>query len=343
MVSFLSYILGNPNTGNNSLSTAQMELLLCLSRQRVDLSMEQAWTPVAGPLEHNIARFVSDGLLEEASLEEKLDARYKATEIRQMLEDRGIKAKGKKLEMIATLIGSMTLPQAELLVTDVRMYRLTEQGNLKIEEYRATNEKARTEMEAEALALLLKADVKKAWARLARYYESQLTCDAKWARPVPEIIACEAAHLLKMPYDDLPLTAVQKKELGAHLALSVLLGESFEDAGRRMMNYAGGSFDLTQALAFHRPNPCGTTGQPDDAEALAVLYATTRIHEALTACELASLKAAKLGKGIKVLPVQGNDCHVCHSGKFTYAWSELEQLPRLPRQIGCNCTYAAWL
>ncbi|WP_424356985.1 SAP domain-containing protein [Methanocella sp. MCL-LM] len=305
--------------------------------------MEQAWTPVAGPLEHNIARFISEGLLEEASLEEKIDSRYKAAEIKQMLEDRGIKAKGKKQEMITTLINSTTQAQAELLVPEVRMFRLTEQGNRKISEYRAAMEKAKAEMEAETITQLTRGDVRKAWARIARYYESQLTCDPRWTKPVPDIMACEATHLLKMPYDDLPLTVTQRKELGAHLALSVLLGEPFEDAGNRMMKYTGGVFDWTQVLAFHRPNPCGVNSQPEDAEALAVLYATTRIHEALTACELTSLKASRLGKGIKVLPVHGNDCHVCHSGKFAYAWSELEQLPRLPRQIGCHCTYAAWL
>lgn len=343
MVSLLNIIIGNHIFGNNSLSTAQLELLLCLSRQRVDLAMEHAWTPVAGPLEHNIAMFISDGLLEEAALDEKIDARYKATEIKEMLDGRGIKAKGKKQEMITMLINSMTQAQAESLVADVRMFHLTDQGNLKIEAYKAASEKARREMESDAITLLTKGDVRKAWSRIGRYYEGQLSTDSKWTRPIPDILACEATHLLKMPFDDLPLTGLQRKELGAQLALAVLLGEPFEEAGKRMINYVNGAFDWGHALAFHMPNPCGCSSQPGDAEALAELYATTRILEALSVCELNSLKSFRTGKGIKVLPIHGNDCHVCHSGKFTYAWSELEQLPKLPRQIGCHCKYAAWL
>ena len=343
MVSFLNIILGNHNSGNNSLSTAQLELLLCLSRQRVDFTMEHAWTPVAGPLEYNIARFISDGLLEESSLDEKIDARYKAAEIKEMLDDRGIKAKGKKQEMITMLVNSMTQADAESLVADVRMFRLTEQGNRKIDGYRASLEKTRKEMESEAITCLTKGDVRKAWSRIARFYEGQLNTDSRWTRPIPDIQACEATHLLKMPYDDLPLAGLQRREVGAQLALSVLLGEHFEDAGKRLIAYIGNSFDWTQALAFHMPNPCGISEDMTDAESLATRYATTRICEALTTCELTSLKAFHTGKGIKVLPIRGNDCNVCHSGKFTYAWSELEQLPKLPRQIGCHCTYAAWL
>ena len=343
MVSVLNIILGNHITGNNSLSTAQLELLLCLSRQRVDFTMEHAWTPVAGPLEYNIARFISDGLIEESSLDEKIDAKFKVAEIKEMLDERGIKVKGKKQEMITMLLNSMTQADAESLIADVRMFRLTEQGSLKIEAYKAASEKARKEMESDALTLLTKGDVRKAWSRIARYYEGQLNTETKWTRPIPDILACEATHLLKMPYNDLPLALVQRREVGAQLALSVLLGEHFEYAGKRLINYAGSAFDWSQALAFNMPNPCGIGEDLTDAESLATKYATTRICEALTACELNSLKAFRTGKGIKVLPIRGNDCNVCHSGKFTYAWSELEQLPKLPRQIGCHCTYAAWL
>jgi hypothetical protein len=75
-MSVLHLLLGLNNSGKASFSTARCELLLCLSRQRIDLQMEQAWTPIVGPLEHNIARFVSRGFLEEAPLADKFDAKY---------------------------------------------------------------------------------------------------------------------------------------------------------------------------------------------------------------------------------------------------------------------------
>ena len=343
MISVLNLILGNNVSGNNSLSTAQMELLLCLSRQRVDIPMEQTWAPIAGPLEQNIAKFVSDGLLEDISVEGKIDAKYKVQEIRQMLESRGIKAKGKKQEMISVLLGSMPAEQAEALVSDIRMFGLTEAGIQKLEAYRAAKEKAWNAAESEAIALLVRGDARKAWARMARHFEGQLTNDPKWTKPVPDMLACEASYLVRMPYDDLPLTEYQRREFGAQLALSVLLGETFEDAGNRIGKFAGSGFEWGQVLLFSRPSPCGSAAGTTEATSLAELYATTRIHEALQKCGLNSLKSSKLGKGIKVLPVNGSECQVCHSGKYHYSWSELEQLPKLPRQMGCYCTYAAWL
>lgn len=343
MVGLLNYLLGHNTSGNNSLSTAQLELLLCLSRQRVDLSMGQAWISVAGPLEPNIARFIGEGLLEEAPVADRLDAKYKAAEIRQLLEGRGITARGRKQEMIATLAGSMTAAEAESLVAEVRLFRLTEPGKARIEAYRAIREGDRAVVEADAIASLVKGELRKAWSRLSQYYSGQLGADPRWSRPLPEAVECEVSRLLKMPYNDLPLSEPRRKELGAWLALSVLLGESMEAAGKRLATFAGESFDWAGALAFHRPNPCGSPGEEADALALAELYASTRILEALSACELHSLQTARLGKGIRLLPLKGSDCSVCHSGKFLYAWSELGELPKLPRQIGCCCTYAAWL
>jgi hypothetical protein len=341
-VSVLHLLLGLNNSGKASFSTAQCELLLCLSRQRIDLQMEQAWTPIVGPLEHNIARFVSRGFLEEAPLADRFDAKYRVADLKQMLESNGIKAKGKKSEMITAFINAVSPGEAEALVADIRLYRPTPAGSHRIESYIATKEKAWQETEAEALSLLLKGDVRRAWSRIGRYQMSQMFPDPKWARSVPEPLLEEAACLMRLSYDDLPLDETHRKMAGARLAMSVMLGESFADTGKRLMAFTDGMFDWAQATAFSRPNPCGQDTLSDPAS-LAEMYATTRIKEALSHCELNSLKSERLGKGIKILPAHCADCNVCNGGKYHYEWSEIDLLPRLPRQMGCQCTYVAWL
>lgn len=342
MVSVLHILLGNQESGNTSFSTAQCELLLCLSRQRVDLQMEQTWTPIVGPLEQNIARLVSKGFLEEAPIEDKFDAKYRVADIKQMLERKGVSCKGKKHEMITALITFTPQEEAASLVGDMRLYRATPAGQHRIDSFIANKEKARLEMETDALQSLWRGDVRKAWARIAKYQSEQSLPDPKWSRPIPQMLQDEAAHFLCMPYDDLPLNQAQRKMIGAHLALAVMLGEPFSDVGKRLIKYTEGHFDWAQATAFHRPSPCGKE-EVFDSPALAEMYAITRIQEALAYCELDGLMSDRLGKGIKILPVHGPDCSICHSGKYTYQWSEIEQLPRLPRQMGCQCTYAAWL
>jgi hypothetical protein len=304
--------------------------------------MEQAWTPIVGPLEHNIARFVSRGFLEEAPLADKFDAKYRVSDLKQMLENKGIRAKGKKSEMIVAFIGTLPQAEAEALVADMRLYRPTPAGSHRIESYIAMKEKARQEMEAEALSLLLRGDVRRAWSRIARHQMSQMFPDSKWTRSAPEPLLEEAACLMRLNYDDLPLDEARRKTAGAHLAMSVLMGESFADAGKRLTDFTSGLFDWTQATAFIRPNPCGPEMASDQAS-LAEMYAVTRIKEALGHCELNSLKSERMGKGIKILPVHCADCNICNGGKYQYEWSEIDLLPRLPRQMGCQCTYVAWL
>jgi hypothetical protein len=342
MVSILHLLLGNNHSGNASFTTAQCELLLCLSSQRIDMQTEQMWTPLVGPLEHNIARFVSRGFLEEAPLEDKFDARYRVTDLKQMLESKDIKAKGKKGEMIAALLGAIPSDEASTLVADVRLYRPTPAGRHRIDSYLSLKEKAKTDMESETFALLLKGDIRRAWSRVARYQTAQMFPDPLWTRGVPEPLLVEAGHLIRFSYDDLPLDAAQRKAVGTHLAMSVLMGESFAEAGKRLATFTSGLFDWSQALAFSRPSPCGKEAQ-SGAESLPELYATTRIKEALVACDLNSLKSDRLGKGIRILPVHCADCSICNGGKYQYEWSEIEALPRLPRQVGCHCSYAAWL
>jgi hypothetical protein len=342
MVSILHLLLGNNHSGNASFTTAQCELLLCLSGQRIDMQTEQQWTPVVGPLEHNIARYVSRGYLEEAPLEDKFDDKFRVADLKQMLEDRDIRIKGKKGEMIAALLGAIPQEEAATLVADVRLYRPTPAGKHRIESYHGLKEKAKADMESETFALLLKGDVRKAWSRIARYQTSLMFPDSRWTRGVPEPLLVEAAHLIMFSYDDLPLDAERRKAMGAHLAMSVMLGESFADAGKRLAGFTDGLFDWSQALAFSRPSPCGKETS-SGAESLPELYARTRIKGALASCELNSLKSDRLGKGIRILPVHCNDCNICNGGKYQYEWSEIETLPRLPRQMGCQCTYAAWL
>jgi hypothetical protein len=342
LVSILHLLLGNNHSGNASFSTAQCELLLRLSSQRIDMETEQIWTPIVGPLEHNIARFVSRGFLEEASLEDKLDAKFRVADLKQMLETKGIRVKGKKGEMIAALAGAMTPEEAAGLIADVRLYRPTPAGQHRIDSYLGQKEKAKADMEAEAFSLLQKGDIRRAWSRIARHEAARMFPDPKWTRGIPEPLLDEAAHLIRFSYDDLPLDETQRRSVGAHLAMSILMGESLSEAGKRLVSYTAGLFDWNQALAFSRPSPCGHAPE-SGPEALAELYATTKIKEALAACGLNSLKSERLGKGIRILPVHCADCNICNGGKYQYEWSEIEALPKLPRQIGCQCTYVAWL
>jgi hypothetical protein len=348
-MSLLYQFLGYTPENQNRVSAAQYELLICLTKQQVDQTLQHAWTPIVGSLEPNIALLISEGLIEEASLEEKFDSKFRVADLKVLLEKHSIPAKGKKTELIAKYLDSMPLTTAANDVADVRLYRATGDGKSRIEVYQAQKEMARLTMEASAMAYLMNGDLTRAGQRIALYESQQLFTRAPgidWTKGMPEAYLKVAAYLQARQYDELPLLEAQRKEVGAKLALSVLLGETYAEAGKRILCVANGEFGWTVFGNVLRTNPCcgyAKTCNLDDPLEIAQLYARMRIGEACMDHDLEKLSTLKLGKGIKILPANGDHCISCTRGKHQYSWSELQSLPRLPKQWGCQCSYTAWI
>src|SRR5271157_256857 len=343
---FLGY---SPENEQNKLSAAQYELLMCLTKQQVDQNMSQAWTPIVGSLEQNIASFISEGLVEEASIEEKFDAKYRVADLKTLLERHSIPAKGRKNELIARYLDSIPLTTAANDVAGVRLYHATGKGKKSIDSYLNQKEMDRKMMEASAMAYLTNGDITRAGQRIALYESQQVFhrgTAIDWTKGMPESYQKIAAYLIAYNYDELPLMESQRKEAGAKLALSVLLGESHDEAGRRILEVANGEFGWTVFGNVLRTDSCcgyAAICDLDDPYEIAKLYATTRINEASTNVDLETLSAYRLGKGIRILPANNDNCVSCTRGKHQYLWSEIQNLPRLPKQWGCQCTYSAWI
>jgi hypothetical protein len=343
---FLGYA---PEVQPNKLNAAQYELLSCLTKQQVDQNLQQTWTPIVGSIEHNIALFTSEGLIEEASLEEKFDSKFRVAELKALLEKHSISAKGKKMELIAKYLDTIPLASAAGEVADVRLHRATSEGKKHIELYFNQKEMARKTMEASAMAYLMSRDLTRAGQRIALYESQQVFsrgAGIDWARGMPEPCLKMAAYLLAYNYDELPLLENERKGVGVRLALSALLGETYAEAGKRILDVANGEFGWAVFANVLRTDPCCGYAKGcnlDDPLEIAQLYARMRMNEACTSLDLEKLSISRLGKGIKILPANGDLCISCTRGKHQYSWSEIQNLPRLPRHWGCQCTYAAWI
>ncbi|MGE5556962.1 MAG: SAP domain-containing protein [Caulobacteraceae bacterium] len=331
------------------MAVARNELLACLDGQPVDDRMEQIWVPLAGSLEQNIASFINGGLLTEAGIDEKLDKKFRVADLKPLLESRDIKVKGKKTDMIKALQEKLTPEEASGMVADIRLYHLTHEGKNKVAAYMDEKKRTKESMEARAMALLMNGDVKGAGEIIARYESQQLFprgTGINWSSGMPEPYLKEAEFLVKYPYDDLPMIERQRKEVGACLALSVMMGESASDAAKRLMSIPNSEFSWSVLEDTLNSNPCCSDvsalndGQP---KALVELYALTRLVQARNSMELTSLSNAKIGKGVRLLSAKGHNCKSCCTGKNEYAWSEIKDIPKLPRRWGCMCTYIAWL
>jgi hypothetical protein len=349
-MSLISHFLGYPpEVQKNKLNKAQFELLERLTKQQVDQSLQETWTPIVGSLEHNIALFISEGLIEEASLEEKYDSKFRVADLKALLEKHHIPAKGKKMELITKYLDSIPTTAAAAEVADVRLYRATTEGKKRIKLYEKQKELARKTMEMSAMACLMSGDITRAGQQIALYESQQVFARGPgidWSRGMPEPYLKVAAYLLAQSYDELPLLEKERKEVGARLSLSALLGETYAEAGKRILGVANGEFGWAVFANVLRTDPCcgyATACNLDDPLEVAQMYARMRMSEACTSHDLEKLYSSRIGRGIRILPANGDRCISCTMGKHQYSWDEIQKLPRLPRHWGCQCTYAAWI
>ena len=149
-----------------------------------------------------------------------------------------------------------------------------------------------------------------------------------------------------------PIRPEVRRLVGAHLALGVLLGERPVAIAARLLHLTAGQFTCPTLEAFLRHNPPGKLWfyfNPNRPRDRAALYAQTRCVEAAAAVRLQHLLEGSVpmpperdSQGIAIRYAAGHPCVICHRSKRQYRWSELDDLPKLPRHWGCRCMYVPW-
>ncbi|MCD1295581.1 hypothetical protein CUJ83_11280 [Methanocella sp. CWC-04] len=314
----------------------------------IDRDMERTWTPIVGNFEASIANMISMGLLEDAPLEDKLDKKYRVSDLKELLEGRDIKAKGKKSELISAAIENTDQQSISDMVADVRLYVASESGKKFIETYKTDKEKEYSSMERDALGYLSKGDARRAAQRISQYRALQNYPGSQWLnRPynVPETYIKAASSLIKYSYDDLPLNESHRKDIGMQLALSIMLGETVKESASRLLSESYDVFSWGPLVDHLKETSyCKCSGLENiKKEEVVELYTEKQILQAFAENDLECLSATHIGKGIRILPARGNSCISCYSGKNEYQWSEIDKIPKMPRHLGCHCKYVAWI
>lgn len=132
------------------------------------------WTePLGETADAAIETFLEMGWLVPAELPEKLDYRFKATELKPFLKERGLKVSGRKLELIDRLIASGDA-QIKALVADLDLHRCSAAGRTVAEKYLAVQKEKRAKAEAAVLDLLRAGDFDAASRTVAEYEAGQV-------------------------------------------------------------------------------------------------------------------------------------------------------------------------
>lgn len=282
----------------------------------------------------------------EAPIGEKLSRKYQVRELKDLLTKHGVSGpKGTKSVFVTALLQALTPKQAAEIVSDMRLYVPTDAGQRLVECHFNRIEKERPVAEDEAIELLKAGDVEKCAARIVKFRELLVDpygARIDWTLGMPQRFMESARYWLKYPFDDLqePL----RRAVAVGMAFAPLWGDSTGGTAKRILRLTRDEFRCEALDRYLASGPSGhIASQPgfDPKEDGAFLYVHTKEFELLGAEHLKGLLEDRVGKGVLVEP--GDEyCARCKDGKLQYRWSEMQQLPKLPRHWGCICSYSAW-
>jgi SAP domain len=120
-----------------------------------------------------IEQFIKEEMLEPAALPELLNYKFKASDLKSMLKEKGLKVSGRKEELIQRLIDNDANAMSEL-TKDLDLYRCTAAGKHLVEQYLEGERIKRGATEQETLNLLAGEEYSKAVRVVAQYEATQV-------------------------------------------------------------------------------------------------------------------------------------------------------------------------
>jgi hypothetical protein len=143
-------------------------------RTAEDFSKSDAWEAALREApQKTIKRFVKEGMIESASLAGLLDYRYKVSDLKKMLKQRGLPVSGRKADLIARLV--QTDPKGIRKATQgLAVLQCSEQGRVIAEQYLAREKEKRAGVEHQVLNALQKRKFRKASQLVASFEAEQV-------------------------------------------------------------------------------------------------------------------------------------------------------------------------
>lgn len=120
-----------------------------------------------------IKRFLKKGLLQEASLPDLLDHEFKTSDLKNMLKDRGLKATGRKPDLITRLIEADRNAMQES-VSGIVLVKCSERGRQMVEEFLECGKAERERVEQHVMDALLNRDFRQASESVATFEAEQI-------------------------------------------------------------------------------------------------------------------------------------------------------------------------
>jgi hypothetical protein len=300
--------------------------LLFLSKfligQELQSMVRPYWeAPLREPPVAAIERFISMGWLVPATLAAKLGSRFKASDLKPLLKERGLRVSGRKEELIERLIAA---DQAGMtaLVADMKVYECSDEARIHAEEYRKEQAQQRAKAEDRVLGQLRARDFRNASLTVAAFEAGQVFSRGigiDWSKPNVD----RDVEQLKAVYELRPK------------ALDGLPETEWEP-----LRVATGMMALWGTSSAKTWLPSGFFGMPrfdNDTTARMLLFAANHKRQL---AEYRQLSSTGIGVSRFEVSVTTDSCPACQSmAGRRYKLNELPELPHAActHAYGCRC------
>lgn len=120
-----------------------------------------------------IDRFIKDGMLEPIDLKERINIKYKISDLKDILKENGLALSGRKNDLIERLLDKNKSIMDEL-TKDINIFKCSQEANIIVNNYLIKNEEGKKQAIKETTWLLEKQQFKAAMQVVGKYELSQV-------------------------------------------------------------------------------------------------------------------------------------------------------------------------
>ncbi len=293
-------------------------------RQADDFALSESWKAALGENpKQAIKRFQDEGMLVEAGLDGRIDYKFKVTELKNLLKERGLPVSGRKNDLIQRLIQADSKGMKKT-VAGLIVLLCSEQGQEVAEQFLASEESKRDKTEQQVLQYLSQRKFKEASTVVASYEAEQvfprgIGIDWQHHNPTRDIAILNAIAQGKPRI----LKSLSESQLNT---LRLAAGMMYLWGTNHAKEWLPPDFETNLAL------------DRDAATRMVLFHAIHRV-------EVANYKDNGVAKQVEIL-VASDSCEACKkiAGK-RFKLNDVIELPyeHCTNEIGCRCTLIAVL
>jgi len=267
-----------------------------------------------------LSRLVREGLLREASLPEKVTAKYRIEDLKPLLRERGLKVSGKKAELVASLLDALSEKEAQSLVTGFEMYEATEEGQKRIDWHLEFCRQERQAAMDQCTEALLASEYERAALVVSAFEAKQpfpRGLGVEWSAERHHFDLRELRDLMEaMPWFLEGLTTEDQAQARLAAAMAYLWGTGPQKAAKGLEIGSG------------------TKYEPMWLVNLLMSYAANRRA-------LRDYRGSGVVKKIAILAADSS-CEACKQAAREYPFDRVPELPlrSCTAESGCRCAYA---